>query len=256
MIETFNRYENKYLVSEKILTPLQRRLADYLEPDANNRTCATYAITNLYYDTADSHLIRTSLAKPKYKEKLRLRAYGVPESDAKVFVEIKKKVGGLVNKRRSAMKLHEAYGFLQSGAMPEICLGMNRQVVSEIAYILTTHDLQPSLYLAYDRRAYVGESDLRVSFDTNIRTRRCDLRLEAGTGGDPLLTDDLWLMEIKVARSIPLWLCRLLSEYRIYPVSFSKYGVAYQQELRRSPVVNCRSTYQASSLVKGGLQYA
>lgn len=68
-----------------------------------------YTITNLYYDTPDDYLIRAPLSDPVYKEKLRLRAYGVPEKNSKVFLEIKKKYDGLVNKRRTALGLDEAY---------------------------------------------------------------------------------------------------------------------------------------------------
>ncbi|MDR3296419.1 MAG: polyphosphate polymerase domain-containing protein [Clostridiales Family XIII bacterium] len=232
-IEIFNRYEKKYIVSGKIIPQIQAALSEHMELDEYNKRRETYTIANLYYDTEDSHLIRTSLAKPKYKEKLRLRAYGVPGGGSKVYAEIKKKVNGLVNKRRSAMTLDEAYSFLQSGEAPKLRPAMNRQVVGEIEYFLRTHDLSPSVCLSYDRRAYfgIGQHDLRVSFDTNIRTRRYDLRLEAGIYGEPLLDEDLWLMEIKVARSIPLWLCRLLSEHGIYPASFSKYGTEYKQRL-------------------------
>lgn len=235
-IEVFNRHENKYMLDANTFEKLQQRLVGYMELDAYNKQHETYTITNLYYDTPDNHLIRTSLQKPKYKEKLRLRAYGVPDPDAKVYVEIKKKVAGLVNKRRSALKLEEAYAFLETGVLPTEQPGQNRQVLREIEYILETYDLRPALYLAYDRRAYfgIGQHDLRVSFDTGIRTRRYDLALEAGDYGTPLLQEDQWLMEIKAARSIPVWLCKLLSEYRIYPTSFSKYGTEYRQSLEAS----------------------
>ncbi len=230
-IEVFNRYENKYLLDEKTYARMQTRLADYMELDAYNKLHETYAISNLYYDTEDANLIRTSLSKPKYKEKLRLRAYGVPEMDSIVFLEIKKKFSGLVNKRRTELTLTEAYDFVQTGVLPAEQPYMNRQVLREIQYFLACYDLKPALYLAYDRRAYfgIGQHDLRISFDTNIRTRRHDLRLEAGDTGTPLLRDDQWIMEIKVAQSIPVWLSRLLASYNIYPVSFSKYGTEYKQ---------------------------
>jgi hypothetical protein len=235
-IEVFNRHENKYIISGDVFSRLCGRLSEYMELDDYNKRYETYSIANLYYDTEDSHLIRTSLAKPKYKEKLRLRAYGVPQPSSKVYAEIKKKVNGHVNKRRTAMTLDEAYNFLQSGALPEVRSGMNRQVVGEIEYILQTRKLQPAAYISYDRKAFfgIGEHDLRVSFDTNIRTRRYDLRLESGVYGEPLLDDDKRLMEVKVARSIPVWLCRLLSEYQIYPASFSKYGTEYKQMLAKT----------------------
>ena len=232
-IEVFNRCENKYMLDADTFEKLQGRLSEYMRPDAYNESRETYTIASLYYDTPDSHLIRTSLEKPKYKEKLRLRAYGVPEPDERVYVEIKKKVSGLVNKRRSALKLGEAYAFLDSGILPEERPWQNRQVLREIDYLLQTHDLHPALYLAYDRRAYFGidQPDLRISFDRNIRTRRYDLALEAGDYGAPLLERGQCLMEIKAAKSIPLWLCRLLSEDQIYPASFSKYGAEYRKTL-------------------------
>ncbi|MDR2931572.1 MAG: VTC domain-containing protein, partial [Oscillospiraceae bacterium] len=108
-----------------------------------------------------------------------------------------------------------------------------RQVIREIAYVLESHDLHPALYIAYDRKAFfgVGQHDLRISFDTNIRTRRFDLSLEAGDYGKLLLPQEQWLMEIKSSQSIPVWLSKLLSEYKIYPTSFSKYGAEYKQML-------------------------
>lgn len=232
-IEVFNRHENKYLLDEKTLSRLQHRISNYMELDAYNKQHETYTISNIYYDTPDSCLIRASLAKPRYKEKLRLRAYGIPDNDTKVYVEIKKKLSGLTNKRRSGMKLDEAYAFLQTGEMPELRPYMNRQVLSEIQYILQQYELAPALYLAYDRRAYfgIGQHDLRVSFDTNIVSRRNDLRLESGIYGRNLLNEGTWLMEIKVSQSIPVWLCRLLSEFKVYPTSFSKYGTEYKQLL-------------------------
>ncbi len=235
-IEVFNRYENKYLLDENTFDKLRQRLSPCLELDPHNRSRDTYAITNLYYDTADSYLIRTSLQKPKYKEKLRLRAYGVPGANDLIYAEIKKKVAGLTNKRRSQLALADAYSFLAAEIIPERQPYQNPQVLQEIACLRSRQELMPALYLAYDRRAYfgAGQHDLRISFDCNIRSRRFDLTLEAGDYGQPLLDQGLWLMEIKTAQSIPVWLCRLLSEYKLYPVSFSKYGREYKQNLQQS----------------------
>jgi len=228
-IEIFNRYENKYILDAEARVRIEERLLPFMEPDGYNKQQKNYSITNLYYDTSDNSLIRKSLAKPGYREKLRLRSYDIPAKDSQVYVEIKKKCNGLVNKRRSALNLEEAYTFLAGGTVPQTKPYMNVQVLREAAYLMKRARLQPALYISYERRAYFGieQKDLRVSFDTNILTRRSGLRLESGAFGEPLLDAGLHLMEIKVERSIPLWLCRLLSEYRIYPVSFSKYGTEY-----------------------------
>lgn len=72
----------------------------------------------------------------------------------------------------------------------------------------------------------------------NIRTRRYDLRLENGDRGEPLLTKDQWLMEIKAENSIPLWLSKLLSEYKLYKTSFSKYGLEHQKMVLKNQKLN------------------
>jgi SPX domain protein involved in polyphosphate accumulation len=237
-IEVFNRYEQKYMINEKNYLMLQNALPDYMELDAYNRLHETYSITNIYYDTNDSQLIRNSLAKPVYKEKLRLRAYGTPQADSKVYLEIKKKFRGLVNKRRSSLQLDAAGKFIETGELPEFEPYMNKQVLHEIEYILKLYKLSPALFLSYDRRAYFvkGQNDLRASFDTNILSRQTDLKLESGIYGEPLLEKDQWIMEIKSASSMPIWLAQLLSEHKIYPISFSKYGTAYKHSFAEQMV--------------------
>jgi SPX domain protein involved in polyphosphate accumulation len=233
-IEVFNRHESKFLIDKNICENIKEKFLKYMELDEYNKSHEFYTISNIYYDTEDNHLIRTSLSKPQYKEKLRIRAYGVLEGNDKVYLEVKKKVYGMVNKRRTTLKLQEAYEFVNTGNKPELKGYMNRQVINEIEYILKNYDLEPKLYLAYDRLAMFGKEnrDLRITFDTNIRTRRYDLGLEMGDYGKKLLNNNQWLMEIKAEKSIPLWLSKLLSEYKIYNTSFSKYGREYEEMLQ------------------------
>ncbi|MFC4303289.1 polyphosphate polymerase domain-containing protein [Cohnella boryungensis] len=233
-IEVFNRYENKYLMDTKAFYAMYNRLLEYMEMDEYNKNDKFYSISNLYYDTEHDSLIRTSLAKPKYREKLRIRAYGVPERDAKVYLELKKKVFGLVNKRRTALKLNEAYDYVRTGTEPVFREGMNRQVLREIEYFLQRYELQPKVYLAYERIALFCKNnrDLRITFDTNIRSRRYDLKLESGDHGEALIDRGQWLMEVKAEKTIPVWLSKLLSEQGMFRTSFSKYGNEYKKTIR------------------------
>lgn len=233
MIEVFNRYEKKFLIDAKTYQSISDKLMDYMEYDGHNRNREFYTISNIYYDTNDNHLIRNSLSKPKYKEKLRLRSYGIPEGNAKVYLEIKKKVCGMVNKRRTSLRLNEAYEFVNTGIKPKIKEYMNKQVINEIEYFLKIYELEPKLYLAYDRIGFFGKENhgLRITFDTNIRARRHDLRLESGDYGELLLERDQFLMEVKAEKSIPLWLTKMLSEHKIYSTSFSKYGKVHEKKL-------------------------
>jgi len=233
-IEVFNRYEDKFLLNTREYILIQKEIKKYMEIDEYNKEDEFYTISNIYYDTEDDYLIRTSLEKPKYKEKIRLRAYGVPEKNGKAYLEIKKKVNGLVNKRRSTLMLNEAYRFLKTGKMPEIKSYMNKQVLNELQYAIKLYNVVPKLYLAYDRKAFFGKenSNLRLTIDTNIRTRRYDLKLEKGDYGENLLPLGQWLMEVKTDGGIPVWLSKFLSENNIYKTSFSKYGTEYNKMLQ------------------------
>lgn len=232
-IEVFNRFEHKYLITQEQLDRLLPIIDKHMAMDKYCLNHSTYTIANLYYDTDDNMLIRKSLERPQYKEKLRLRAYGIPGKDSFVFLEIKKKFKKCVNKRRTTLKLDEAYSFCETGAQPEHKDYMNAQVCNEIEYFIKHYNVVPKVYIAYDRLAYfeAGNPDLRISFDTNIRTRRTDLSLEAGDHGMQLLPDGRWLMEIKTSRAKPLWLCDALTEIGIKRISFSKYGTEYRHML-------------------------
>lgn len=232
-IEVFNRFEHKYLIDEKEYERIREVIEKYMDRDSYNIGGAPYTIANIYYDTKDDYLIRKSLSKPPYKEKLRLRAYGVPTLDDRVFLEIKKKYKGIVNKRRTALSLCEAYDFIEKGHLSNIKPYMNLQVAYEIEYFLSRQTLYPKVYLAYDRIAYLekGSQDLRISFDQNIRARRSDVALEKGDWGETLMNKDSYLMEIKTARAKPLWLTALLSEHNLRRSSFSKYGTEFRRNV-------------------------
>ena len=232
-IEVFNRSEIKYLLTDEMYRKIRPILEDYMEVDAFSRNGEFYTICNIYYDTDQNDLIRKSIDKPAYKEKLRLRSYGVVRQGDKVYLEIKKKFSGKVNKRRTSMKLEEAYHYMRTREKPVAKNYMGRQVFREIDYIMNRYPLKPKLYLSYDRNAYFGQEDsgFRVTFDTNILTRREDLGLEMGIYGERLLPQDVWIMEAKAEHALPLWFARMLSEFMIYPASFSKYGKEYQKSV-------------------------
>lgn len=231
-IEVFNRYENKYMIDTQTFEKVQKVMERYMVIDEYCKNHSFYTISNIYYDTPDDYLIRKSLSKPTYKEKLRLRSYGIPREGEMVYLEIKKKVNGLVNKRRTALTSEEAYDFLKSKKIPEYKDYMNKQVLCELEYFMKIYNIAPKVYIAYDRRAYFekGNNDLRVSFDRAIRTRRYDLRLEDGDYGKMLIPDNMYLMEIKTSKAIPLWLADMLLEFNIHRSSFSKYGTEFKNK--------------------------
>lgn len=235
-IEVFKRYEKKYILTQETYQKLLPVLMEHMRYDKYNLGGEPYVISNLYYDTDTNYCLRRSTEKPKYKEKLRLRSYGVTPLDGKVFLEIKKKYRGIVSKRRTKLILQEAYDFIESGNTPELKDYMNEQVLKELAYYLKLHKVKPMAYVKYDRYAFfeTGNMDLRISFDTNIRTRREDLNLHTTTDGELLLPEDMGIMEIKTSRAMPLWLVDALTQNKCFGRSFSKIGTEYYKNIERN----------------------
>ncbi len=223
----FQRYEMKYLLTRSQKERLLADMLPYIEPDRYSH----YTINNLYFDTASSYLIRNSLEKPSYKEKLRLRSYGVATPNQTVFLELKKKYKHVVYKRRITLSEKEAMTYLLGrGPLPQ-----ESQIGHEIDYFMKFYgDLAPAVALSYDREAYSGleDSELRVTFDDRILFRETDLSLCAGIYGYPILNPNTVLMELKVPGVMPLWLSHLLTKHHVQQTSFSKYGAAYQYILQ------------------------
>lgn len=221
----FKRYEKKYIVDNSQREKFLAAIDAYIRPDEYGRS----TICNIYFDTPSYQLIRNSQEKPVFKEKLRLRTYGIPDENSVAFIELKKKYQGVVYKRRISVNYIDGCMYLAKGIRPEC---RNQQVLEEIDYFIHFYKgIKPSVALFYDRNAYYCKDDmeLRVTFDTNIRYRRNKFDLRYGSEGKQLLPDDISILEIKCLGSMPVWLARILSELEIFPASYSKYGQAFTE---------------------------
>lgn len=217
-ISVFKRYELKYVLTKKQYLNIIQEINKMLIPDKYGKS----TIQSLYYDRDDNLLIRRSIEKPEYKEKIRLRSYGLVSNNDFVYLELKKKCQGVVFKRRIQIKLKDAINNKLDDS----------QISKEIKYFINFYKpLKPKMLLLYDRTAYFGDDELRITFDENIRYRTNRLALDEGLDGNSLHQNDIVLMEIKMVKAMPLWLARLLDKEKIYKTSFSKYGEAYKKEV-------------------------
>lgn len=229
----FNRYERKYLINQTLMVELieyfkQKLLFDPYSSDGNH-----YTIYNLYFDTHDHSIIRNSIQKPRYKEKLRLRTYSDQmTSDSPVFLEIKKKFAGRVNKRRVNLTYGIANQYLEDGILPSFNNYTESQMMKEIDYFIKIHHAKPGAYIRYDRIALLSpDDDLRITFDFHMIFRQKNVTLELHDGTAILPKPDSVIMEIKSDQNFPLWIVDKLSELKLYSQSFSKYGKAYEYYL-------------------------
>lgn len=219
----FKRYELKYMLTKEQKEKILEVMEPYMTLDGYGRT----TIRNIYFDTENYRLIRHSIEKPAYKEKLRIRSYSQAEPNSPVFVELKKKYDSVVYKRRLALPEEEAMEWVSGEQHCE----KKTQISNEIDYFIDYYEtLKPAVFLSYEREAYSSRSgdDFRVTFDDHILCRQEELSLESDVWGTSLLEEGMVLMEIKTSGGIPLWMVHALSKEQIYKTSFSKYGTAYQ----------------------------
>jgi SPX domain protein involved in polyphosphate accumulation len=222
MIEKFYREEQKYFLTKKEYEILLHEINEHLMKDKyfHEKIC------NIYFDNEHDELVLKSLNKPLYKEKIRLRSYNVPTLDDNVFLEIKKKYNGVVNKRRIIITYKEALDYINNNIVPNT----NPQIMKEIDYCFKKYKLKPRLSLTYDRDAYYvkDNKDLRITFDYNIKCSEEILKLDNLEHGKNFFENN-YIMEIKTLNGLPNWFVKILSKLKIYPTSFSKYGEVYKK---------------------------
>ncbi|MGN1342265.1 MAG: VTC domain-containing protein [Bacilli bacterium] len=219
----FERIEQKYIISRQDKDRLFEKINDYIKKDKYFETI----ICNIYFDTVNNDLIINSIEKPTYKDKIRLRSYGIPTLDSPVFLEIKSKYKHIVGKRRIKLSLKEFYNYIDENIYDK-----DNQIMKELNYYIKYYKLIPKIFIAYDRKSYISkDNEFRMTIDSNLRSRTDNLKLELGDSGSNYFTDEMYILEIKSLGAMPLWLVSALSELKIYPSSFSKYGSIYRKEI-------------------------
>ena len=227
-IVVMKRYEMKYILSPEQTEYFKESVKDHMKIDKFGLT----SIASLYYDTPNYRLIRTSIEKPAFKEKIRLRSYGIATDTSPVFLELKRKAYGIVYKRRVQSTIPLVKKFFDCEG--DICAGdqINKEITTFRDYYQT---LVPACMIIYDRIAYFQpDGDLRLTIDHNPRYRYEDLDLRVSMDGNSLLKDGYTILEVKVQQAVPLWLSSILTNGKIYKGSFSKYGEAYKHQLLRT----------------------
>ena len=224
-VVVMKRYEMKYIMSPEQTEYFKKSVEGHMNIDKFGLT----SIASLYYDTPNYRLIRTSVEKPPFKEKIRLRSYGLATDTSPVFLELKRKAYGIGYKRRVQSTIPLVNKFFYGEG--DICAGgqINREITTFRDYYQT---LVPACLIIYDRVAYFQpDGDLRLTIDHDPRYRYEDLDLKTSMDGNSLLKDGYTILEVKVQQAVPLWLSEILTKGRIYKGSFSKYGEAYRQQL-------------------------
>ena len=170
---TFERRELKYRITDAQRAALEAAFGTQMIPDEHGES----TICNIYYDTADYRLIRASLEKPAYKEKLRLRSYGVTEPGGEVFLELKKKYKGIVYKRRITLPEDAAGEFIAGRARsvntPQSSQQPQRKTAAAVGCRKSLAEFAPAgankVQSIFAGGVYVGKNASRLA---NVRAKR------------------------------------------------------------------------------------
>lgn len=218
----FKRVEQKYILSFKEYKLLQKMIRERFNKDKYYKS----KIYNIYFDNDNNDMIINSIEKPIFKDKIRVRSYSeVKDDDDIVYLEMKQKYKHVVYKRRVMMTFKEYNDYINNHVISDNA----GQIMKEIDYYINYYKVFPYMSVMYDRVSYYSKEDenLRVTFDSNLRSRRCNLGLCDDKIDEKYFDDDMYIMEVKGINNLPKWFVDVLSTNKIYPRSFSKVGSIY-----------------------------
>jgi hypothetical protein len=195
-----------------------------------------YQVTSLYFDTADFKAYWDKIEGLRFRRKVRVRVYNTQmvTPDTPCSVEIKQRINKIIEKRRAVLSYASAIALCEAGVDVNGVPDGSQAVIEEVAYMSRVFQLQPASVVTYDRLAFIGterDPDLRVTFDTNLKSRTHDLSLlsQSYTENRSFLPPQFCVMEIKANGNVPFWLTRLIAKHHCAIRSISKYCVAVQQ---------------------------
>lgn len=228
-IKSDERYELKYLIDWRQRQAVEAAIAPYMRPDAFGERGA-YAITSLYFDSANYRAYWEKVDGEGFRRKVRIRAYGnqTVEPTTPVFVEIKQRQNRTLTKKRVRLPHAQAVAFDDFDEIGQPLSSAERAVLQEVTYLYCTQALQPACIVRYHRMAYDGVApydDLRITFDTLLKGRIHDLTLLSTGHANDLhaLPPQLCVMELKANRSLPFWLIDIVRKNQCMSRRISKY---------------------------------
>ena len=218
MKETCERVEKKYVLGRDKYNCLLKRLDEHIEKDKYFNS----SIRSIYYDNDAYQMINRSMESPDYKEKIRIRAY--EDNPKTVYVEFKRKLDGIVYKRRTKALYPDTLDIYH-------CDFTDMQIGNELKYALKYYgDVKPKVFIGVERKSYLTVKEkIRITFDDDMVYRFNNLSLERKEDYKKL--GDYVIMEIKASGSYPVWLSEMLSEEKIFPRGFSKVKEAMLREM-------------------------
>jgi SPX domain protein involved in polyphosphate accumulation len=227
------RRELKFHLREGAGQAVLEDIRSMLPADVNGAIGGAYPIVSEYHDTAERDAYWERNRKLRNRRKLRVRIYGTSDGliPPSAFIEVKHKRDGVGVKRRLRipLELASARNLDVLGVIRELRSGFTlRQehlLAEEIERLVEVTGVRPSIQMRYDRLAFEGPDNVRVTFDSSIRCRshRRALMPDDRNFSDVVVPAAEQVLEIKLFGRAPYWLRELSARHRLTRIPFSKY---------------------------------
>jgi hypothetical protein len=227
-----NRFEFKYIVSERCARALRDFARSYLVPDehADVNNNYSYAIHSLYLDGPGLPLYNATVHGHKNRFKLRIRYYDDrPENP--VFFEIKRRVNDVILKARAMVK-RSSVARLVGGGWPEMSDLSREGDLKSFDALNRYCELQEKIHgsgrciVSYIREAWVTANDnsVRMTFDRAITSTPWNGTLVVADflcGVRPPIPGAV--LELKFTNRFPLWMRDMVRIFNLPRMSMAKY---------------------------------
>lgn len=245
--QVIERFEQKYIIHPRLVPQIRKYLKPFVIADPNGQgKIPEYVVTTLQMDTDTMDLALAKERKLGSRFKLRIRTYGYSDN-APVFLELKRKVNGVIIKSRAKMTRSQYSPTILT--KPETCpilrTPKDNANFLEFARIVNQLNARPKMLIRYIRESYFGANDdyARITFDRRVSyrpTRAWELpgpeltdwshwrAMDTQTGLNRPFAG--YIFELKAMRDAPRWMLELVERFNITTTGFCKYATAYRLE--------------------------
>lgn len=230
------RLEYKYLVPTALLEPIRAALRPHVYPDplGGRDKPGEYTVRSIYYDTLAFDCYHTKLAGLKVRNKFRIRGYNTPGLDPVVYLEIKKRNSGFIDKHRAPVLRRDLKSLLSSRdieryVIASAAMPAAHRDAERFLYHYVRFALHPAVLVVYDREAVMARLDpsLRITYDTGLRRTLApslDDLYDDGRLGPAM--HKTFIFELKFFRcALPGWIRAVIAKFALPRMALSKYTI-------------------------------
>jgi SPX domain protein involved in polyphosphate accumulation len=225
------RFELKYLIEERVTSPLRDFVSCYLDLDdyGVGKPNLSYPVHSLYLDSDDLKTFQSSVNGVRNRFKLRLRYYD-DCAETPVFFEVKARSDNCILKQRCGVR-REAVAMLVAGQLPQPDHLLSREprhlvALQRFNLLQSQLNARPKAHNRYLREAWVSRTDnsVRVTIDRDICIEPCFVAKALSTISRPVrVFRGLAVLELKFTTRYPNWLNELVQRFDLMQFSSAKY---------------------------------